>query len=63
MGFPEKAAKELDELHHLILDSKDPFQVRPRFARDARQFTNAIADEKNPVELLSLLADVSRCQH
>ena len=57
-GPPEEAAKALDELHHLILDGKDPFQVRPRFARDARQFTNAIADEKNPVELLSLLADV-----
>ena len=57
-GTEEEAAKALDELHHLILEGKDPFQVRPSFAIDARKFTNAIADEKKPGELLSLLAGI-----
>ncbi len=57
-GPEEEAVKALDGLQNVILDAKDPLQVKPSFARDARKFTNAIADEKNPVELLSLLADV-----
>ena len=57
-GTPESAAEELDTLRHLILEGAGQVQPRVLFANDARRFTNAISDELEPTQLLSLLADV-----
>ena len=57
-GSPESAAEKLDTLRHLILGGTGQVQLRVLFANDARRFTNAISDELEPTQLLSLLADV-----
>ena len=57
-GSDEAAANELEKLQNLIRADNGIAKVREAFARDARQFTNAISDERGPTQLLSLLADV-----
>ena len=57
-GSLETATSALEELQRLILDGKETSQAKEPFTKNAREFTNAIADEVEPVHLLSMLVDV-----